>query len=158
MRALYFLIFILSIHYFNAQEKIFGEYNNDFGEKIILKSNYTFEYYWKFDLASSWNIGTWEIEGGKNIYLKVNEIKDTLKSDSKIEMVLSSDKISNEITSNEYALNLISGGGQSRKLSPKKLFFKNNKLFTFSNTEKIQNKKIKSLMNPIVNSKPWFEK
>ena len=73
-------------------------------------------------------------------------------------MVLSSDKISNEITSNEYALNLISGGGQSRKLPPQKLFFKNNKLFTFSKTGKIQNKRIKSLMNPMVNSKPWFEK
>lgn len=158
MRALYFLIFILSIPYFNAQEKIFGEYNNDFGEKLILKSNYTFEYYWNFDLASSWNIGTWEIDGGKNIYLKVNEIKDAVKSDNKIEMVLSSDKISNEITTNEYALNLISGGGQSRKLPPKKLFCKDNKLFTFSKTGKIQNEKIKSLIKPTVNLKPWFEK
>ncbi|MCW3167096.1 hypothetical protein OMO38_01025 [Chryseobacterium sp. 09-1422] len=158
MRALYFLIFILFNPYFNAQEKIFGEYNNDFGEKLILKSNYTFEYYWNFDLASSWNIGTWEIDGGKNIYLKVNEIKDTLKSDNRIEMVLSSDKISNEITSNEYALNLISGGGQSRNLPPKKLFHKDSKLFTFSKTGKIQNKKIKSLIKPTVNLKPWFEK
>ncbi|MDF2931994.1 MAG: hypothetical protein K0R36_1325 [Chryseobacterium sp.] len=158
MKTIYFLIFILSLQNFNAQEKILGEYNNEFGEKLILKSNHTFEYYWNFDLASSWNIGTWEIEGHKYMYLKLNEIKDTLKSENKIEMVLSSDKISNEITNNEYVLNLISGGGQSRNLPPKKLFLKYNKLYTFSKTGKIQNKKIRSLMNPMVNSKPWFEK
>ncbi|UFH32390.1 hypothetical protein LNP04_01400 [Chryseobacterium sp. C-71] len=158
MKTLYFLIIILSVQYFNAQEKIFGEYKNEFGEKLILNSDHTLEYYWNFDLASSWNIGTWKIEGGKYIYLKLNEIKDTLKSENKVEMVLSSDKISNEITNNEYALNVISGGIQSRNLPPKKLLFKDNKLFTFSKTGKIQNKKIKSLMSPIVNSKPWFEK
>lgn len=158
MKTFYFLIIILSVQYFNAQEKIFGEYKNEFGEKVILNSDHTFEYFWNFDLASSWNIGTWKIEGGKYIYLKLNEIKDTLKSENKVEIVLSSDKISNEINNNEYALNVISGGGQSRNLPPKKLFFKDDKLFTFSKIGKIQNKKIKSLMNPMINSKPWFEK
>lgn len=154
MKTLYSLIFILSVQYFNAQEKILGEYNNEFGEKLILKSDHTFEYYWNFDLASSWNIGTWKIERNNYLYLKLNEIKDTLKSENKVEMVLSSDRISNEITHNEYALNLISGGGQSRNLPPKKLFFKDNKLFTFSETGQIQFRKIKSIMNPMINSKP----
>lgn len=158
MKIVFLLFFILNVQYFTAQEKIFGKYKNEFGEKLILNSDHTFEYYWNFDLASSWNIGTWEIESGKYIYLKLNEIKDTLKSDNKIEMVLSSDKVSNKLTNNEYALNLISGGGQSRNLPPKKLFFKDNKLFTFSNTGKLQNKKIRSVTNEKVNSKPWFEK
>lgn len=158
MKTLYFLIFSLSVQYFNAQEKIFGEYKNEFGERLILNSDHTFEYHWNVDLASSWNIGTWEIESGKYIHLKLNEIKDTLKSDNKVEIVLSSDKISNAITNNEYFLNSISGRGQSQNLPPKKFFFKDNKLFTFSKTGKIQNKKIKSLMNPTTNSKPWFEK
>ena len=148
----------LSVQYSNAQEKIFGEYNNEFGEKLILKSDHTFEYYWNFDLASSWNIGTWKIERDNHIYLNLNEVKDSLKSENKVEMVLSSDKISNEITNNQYALSSISGGGQSRNLPPEKLFLKDNKLFTLSKSGAIQNKKVKSLMNPKVNSKPWFEK
>jgi len=158
MKTIYFLIFILSVQYFDAQKKISGEYKNEFGERLILKSDHTFEYYWNFDLASSWNIGTWEIKDSKYIFLKLNEIKDTLKSKNTVEMVLSADRISNEITDNEYALNLISGGGQSRNLPPKRLLFKDNKLFTFSKTGQIQYRKIKSLVNPMITSKPWFEK
>lgn len=158
MKTLYFLIFILSVQYFDAQKKISGEYKNEFGERLILKSDHTFEYYWNFDLASSWNIGTWEIKNNKYIFLKLNEIKDTLKSKNTVEMVLSADRISNEITNNEHALNLISGGGQSRNLPPKRLLFKDNKLFTFSKTGQIQYRKIKSLVNPMITSKPWFEK
>ncbi|MBW8522839.1 hypothetical protein K0U91_15115 [Chryseobacterium chendengshani] len=143
---------------FDAQEKVYGDYKNEFGERLILKTNHTFEYYWNFDLASSWNVGTWEIKNKRYIYLTINEVQDTLKSGNKVEMVLSPDKISNEIDINHYGLSLISGGGQNRSLPPKKLLVKNKKLFTFSKSGKIQNKKIKSVINAKVNSKPWFKK
>lgn len=158
MKRLYFLIFSLYVSAAYAQNNILGEYKNEFGEQLILKSNHTFEYYWNFDLASSWNMGTWKIKNDRYICLTVNEIQDTLKSDSKFEVVLSPDKISNEIDNDHHILNLISSGGQSRSLPPKKLLLKNKKLFAFNKSGKIQNKKIKSILRTKVKSKPWFEK
>ncbi len=158
MKFLYYLIFFLFWQYCNSQEKITGLYENDLGEKLILNPDHTFEYTWNFDLAASWNIGTWKIKDKKLIHLTLNEIKDTLRSGNKVELVLSSDKISSKISDFDYALTLISGGGQSRKLPPKKLFLQKNKLYTFSESGKIQKRKLTSMLNPKVKSKPWFQK
>lgn len=141
-----------------AQENIFGKYSNELGETLILNPDFTFEYSWNFDLASSWNIGTWKIKKNKFIALKIKEIKDSIVTKDNIDIVLSSDKISNEITYQENILNSISGGGQSRHLPPNKLIFKDNKLYTYSESGKIQNKKLQSAMNANKLAKPWFEK
>lgn len=158
MKALSTLIFVLFIIISNAQENLIGKYQNELGETLILKSDNTFEYTWRFDLASSWNVGTWSVEKDKYIYLTIDEIKDTLKTENKIELVLSSDKISNEITNHEYVINILSGGGQSRNLPPKKLRIQKEKLYTFSKEGSIQNKKLRSVMNANAFLKPWFER
>lgn len=74
-----------------------------------------------------------ESQKGKYLYLKINEIKDTLRTQNKIELVLSIDRKSNEITNIEKVMSLISGGGQSRHLPPKKLLLDNQKLFLIQN-------------------------
>nr|WP_314490434.1 hypothetical protein [uncultured Chryseobacterium sp.] len=158
MKTLYFSVFILLFTDFDAQNKMYGEYTNGLGEKLILKPDHTFEYYWNFDLASSWNIGTWKVENNKHLLLKVNEVKDTVRSDNKTEQVLSSDQLSNEITDTENILNLISGGGQSRKHIPYRLMIKKNKLFPFSDSGKVKNKKVKSLMNSEMMMEQWLKK
>ncbi len=155
-----FSLFILLVCFstINAQEQISGKYKNELGEVLILNADNTFEYSWRFDLASSWNVGTWSIKNKEKIYLKVKEIKDTLKTQNKIELVLSNDKISNEIANEEHIMNLLAGGGQSRSLPPKKLLLKNQLLFPYSKTGEVQNKKVRSLMDGSIFSKPWFEK
>lgn len=158
MKTFSSIILILFFTTSGIQEDIYGKYKNGLGETLILNSDKTFEYRWKFDLASSWNIGTWKIEGEKYIYLTLNEVKDTLKTENGIELVLSNDKTSNEITNQEHIINLISGGGQSRHLPPKKLRIRKGKLYTYSKEGKIQNKKIKSVMNTNILLKPWFAK
>ncbi|WEK70614.1 MAG: hypothetical protein P0Y62_03455 [Candidatus Chryseobacterium colombiense] len=152
------VILLFNFTVINAQKKIFGKYKNEFGEVLTLNSDKTFEYSWRFDLASSWNIGTWRVEKGKYIHLTTNEIKDTLKNQNKIELVLSNDRKSNKITNEEQAMNSISGGGQSRNLPPKKLLIKNQKLFPYSKSGEIQSKRLQSLMDRNIFSKPWFEK
>lgn len=149
-----FLSFTIS----SAQIEVCGKYRNELGETLTLNQDNTFEYTWNFDLTSSWNIGTCKIENDKYIYLNITEIKDTLHIENKINFVLSNDKISNEITNQEHVINLISGGGQSRKLPSKKLLIRNGKLYTYTKEGKIQSKKQKSLMIGNAYSKPWFEK
>jgi len=158
MRGLSFLILLLYFTATNAQEKVCGKYKNEFGEVLVLNPDKTFEYSWKFDLASSWNTGTWIIKNKEYVYLRINEIKDTLKTNNKIELVLSDNEVSNEIEQEKKVMNLISGGGQSRKLPPEKLLIKNHKLFPYSKTGKVQNKKLQSPMNRSTFLKPWFEK
>ncbi|WP_426278066.1 hypothetical protein ACN9MN_01740 [Chryseobacterium sp. S-02] len=53
MRGLSFLILLLYFTATNAQEKVCGEYKNEFGEVLVLNPDKTFEYSWKFYLASS---------------------------------------------------------------------------------------------------------
>ena len=159
MRALSIFIFVLFTKFcFCQQNFVAGKYENDFGETLILKPDSTFKYIWKFDLASSWNIGTWKINDKNEIKLFKKEIFDTIKDNDKIELVLSTSEFSQTTTSKKFALNSISGGGQSRKLIPENLIFKNGKIFTFSSSGKIQNKKISTSLNSKQKSKPWFEK
>ncbi|WP_139420286.1 hypothetical protein [Chryseobacterium mulctrae] len=158
MRKTYYLFFfLLSIHSF-SQNKISGVYQNELGEKLILYSDKTFEYTWGFDLASSWNIGTWDLKKNKYIYLSTVEVKDTLRLNNKIQLVLSRDRISNQTSNIEYFASSISGGGQSRSLPPNKLILKDKVLFTFFKSGKIRNKREKSMMDANIYSKPWFEK
>lgn len=158
MKAFPILIFFLFFKTIQAQEEFLGKYTNGLGETLILKHNNTFEYSWTHDLASSWNIGTWKIENKKYLSLHITEINDTLKVGNNTELVLSSDKISNTITSQDNALAQISGGGQSRNMPPQKLFISGKKLYTFSKEGKLLDKKLPSNVNPTIFTEPWFRK
>lgn len=152
------IILLLNIQVIISQDKLAGTYSNQIGEKIILKSDNTFEYSWGFSLSSSWNIGTWKIGNKNEILLEIIEIKDTVIIDNKILLVLSNDKISNQITHQESIISSIAGGGQSRSLPPKKLLVRRNKLYSFSQDDEILDEKVQSMLNGNIMAKPWFEK
>lgn len=159
MKKIILLIFIfLNVQSSFSQEKLIGTYKNEIGETIILKSNNTFEYYWNFDLASSWNIGIWRIENKKNIILDIIEVKDTLIIDKSFDLVVSNDTISNQISAKDYATNSLTGGGQGRSQPPKKLLIRGKKLFVYSESNKIIDRKRHSIMDGNEKVKPWFEK
>lgn len=136
------LLFISTLSF--GQGKIIGNYSSRFGEKIELKSDSTFIYNWRFDLASSWSKGKWSIDND-TIYLDVIPVMDTLKivkkniqSDS---LVFSSDQKENRITAGEALANALSGGGQNRNEPPQKIFFKNGKLYRITDNNEIDDKK-----------------
>ena len=141
-----------------CQQKLIGTYNNEIGETIILKSDNMFEYYWNFDLGSSWSIEAWRIESKKNIVLEVVEVKDTIILDGNIELVLSNDTISNQISAIDYATNSLTGGGQGRSQPPKKLLIRGEKLFVYSESNNIIDRKRKSIVDANKMVKPWFVK
>lgn len=151
------LLLIINSFILFAQQDLSGVYKNEFGEKIKLNSNHTFEYTLRFDLLYSWNNGKWKIEKGKYLILEIIEIRDSLRNGKEIRLVLSSDTISNEITDNENASNFLVSGGQSKSLPPKKFKIVNNKLFPYSKDNKIQNKRVKSMLS-FKYRKPWFIK
>lgn len=158
MKSFPILIFFLFFKMIQAQEEFLGKYTNGLGETLILKHNNAFEYSWNNDLASSWNIGNWKIENEKYLSLTVTEVRDTLKVENNKELVLSSDKISNTITNQDYTLAQISGGGQSRNIPPQKLFISGKKLYKFSKEGKLLDKKIPSTLNANLFTEPWFRK
>ena len=151
-----FLLFLTTNFLCFSQQKIEGVYYNEFGEQLSLKSDYSFEYKYSIDLASSWNIGKWNIIDKKYLILTVIEVKD--KIIGKNQYVLSRDKVSDSITLQNYAIFSISGGGQSRSLPSKKFLIKNGILYPYSKYGILQDTKKQSLMNGNIMGKPWFEK
>lgn len=156
MKNILFFAFAMISSFVFSQHKLEGIYQNDFGETLKLNPDHTFEYKWNFDLASSWNIGTWKSTDNQNIYLTINEIMDTVKEDGK--SVLSEDKISNTITQMDYVLQSITSGGQSRNPPPKKLLIKGKILYPYFNDGKLRDQKEPSPMNGTLKGKPWFER
>ena len=67
-------------------------------------------------------------------------VKNNKHSDS---LVLSSDPKASLIEKDELITKALSSGGQNRQKPPKKLFFKNGKLFRLTEKNKIENKKHK---------------
>lgn len=153
---LFFLLSITTNILCFSQQKIEGVYYNDFGEQLSLKSDYSFEYKYSFDLASSWNIGKWNIIDKKYLILNVIEVKDKIIGENRF--VLSRDRISDSITLQNYAIYSLSGGGQSRSPPSKKFLIKNGILYPYSKDGILQDTKKQSLMNGNIMSKPWFEK
>lgn len=108
MKNVFFFAFLLISTYYYSQQSVEGTYQNELGETLKLNPDHTFEYEWNFDLASSWNVGTWKLGDDTKVYLIVTEVMDTVKEDGK--SVLSSDKTSNTITQMEFALQSITSG------------------------------------------------
>ena len=132
-----------------GQNDLCGIYNNRFGEKIELKSDSTFIHNYQFDLSSSWTSGKWKISNG-TLYLKTKLVLDTLstiKVENKIikdSLVLSSDRKSNRIEIEEYAINSLSGAGQNRFKPPNKLFWKRKRLYLINENGTLDLRKIKA--------------
>ncbi|KQS89801.1 hypothetical protein ASG21_15100 [Chryseobacterium sp. Leaf394] len=156
MKNILFFAFSMIFSFVFSQHKLEGIYQNDFGETLKLNPDHTFEYKWNFDLASSWNIGTWKSTDNQNIYLTINEIMDTVKEDGK--SVLSEDKISNTITQMDYVLQSITSGGQSRNPPLKKFLIKGKILYPYFKDGKLRDQKEPSPINGTLKGKPWFER
>ena len=128
-----FYIFSCTVY---GQDKFVGNYYNHFGSEFKLNSDSTFEYTWRFDLASSWTNGIWHV-GNDTIYLQAVPVYDTLRSEANKgnvinavnSIVLSSNSKAESITKAQHIVSGIVGGGQNRQAIPTKLYFRRKKLF-----------------------------
>ncbi|MBK7132254.1 MAG: hypothetical protein IPH69_05330 [Bacteroidales bacterium] len=141
---LYSTIFVILFAGICQGQTVIGKFSNSFGESIYLKEDSTFEFTWLFDLASSWTNGKWQISND-TIYIKPRIIYDTLeiKNNGIIvdTLVLSSDTIGNKIDSISYISSIITGGGQTKRIPPSKLYLKNKRLYLVQNNGKINKRR-----------------
>jgi len=124
-------IVILSTIIANATgQDLVGKYVAYYGHTLYLREDSTFRYEWKFDLASSWSVGTWKLKKG-TLHLNIKPVLDTLTREGlRDSLVLSADEKSNRIHIDEFAITLISSGGQGRALDriPERLAVRGRKL------------------------------
>lgn len=104
---------------------------------------------WRFDLASSWNEGTWK-RVNNVLSLTVVPVYDTLirqDANGKIskELVISINRVSEVKDEQGYSLDQITGGGQSRVLPPIKLLIKKDQLRLLRESGKTDRKKRKPI-------------
>jgi hypothetical protein len=149
-------------------QSIIGNYRDYFGNELYLKHDSTFKHTWRFDLTSSWTSGKWFINND-TLFLEKVLVYDTLVHNNEIaqkldSLVLSPDEVSGIITMLEYHINEISSvsGGQDRQPIPKKLYFKNERLYSIDKNGKILTENLKAFWTdkkyPPFYFKPELEK
>jgi hypothetical protein len=159
MKIQFVLVFSILTLNINAQNKFEGRYYNFFGGHITINPDSTFKYEFHLDLEASWTKGVWTVNRD-TIYFRMIPVFDTLqyidkKGVSHDSLLLSLDETPNEITLEE-AKGLYSYG-QERHSSPKKLFYKNNKLYGIGSDGKLVTKKMKGSWTR-KKFVPWFIK
>lgn len=111
-----------------CQKSPIGKYYHNFGHRLLLKSDSTYEFNTGFDLSFYWSNGTWTFSND-TIFLINKPIFDTLKvSQDKDTLILSTDPISERVDGKSYIASLLSGGRQNRIFHPQKLLLRKNTL------------------------------
>lgn len=97
-------------------QDLVGKYAAYYGHTLHLREDSTFRYEWQFDLASSWSVGTWRVQK-RTLHLNIKTVLDTLTREGQPDsLVLSADEKSNRIQVEDFAITLITGGGQGRAI------------------------------------------
>jgi hypothetical protein len=146
-----------------GQTKYVGKFCDNFGSCFEIKADSTFDYRFNCDLIHSWSKGIWKTDAD-TLYFKYVPIYDNLKyQDSKIRidtLILSPDEYSETIKPDSTEFYIMGMDGplfQNRIKSPRKLFYKNDKLFEIAQNGKLIRKKAKHILNQ-EKYHPWYIK
>ena len=112
---------------------------------IVFQNDQTFEFNYQFDLSSAWAIGTWS-RIGDTIILEVTPVFDTLiRTNQPDTLVLSLDKQSQRISSEQFAIYQMTSREQLPTYVPNKFVFRNGRLYKLDNNGKLVKKKVKRI-------------
>ena len=145
----YLLVFNSAVIY--SQNNQSGTYHNYFGSTLTINPNGSYEYSYKFDLATSWSSGKW-FNIKDTIYLINVPIYDTvyyeqesplgiIKCEKKI--LLSADNKPEIITAEEAVFIGISSLGQNRFPHPQKFYLKVGKLYEVNDKGHLKRKRLR---------------
>lgn len=131
------ILILTSIYITASGQRLTGKYHAYYGHSLELKSDSTFKHEWKFDLASTWATGQWSVSNS-TIHLKFKNIYDTLRrTDKPDSLVISIDEKSSRIAGDEYAVSLISSGGQRHDNVPNKLAIRGKRLYLMDSNDRL---------------------
>lgn len=162
MKTLKIAVLLLLPFSLYGQNKISGIYNNYFFCSIQLNTNNTFRYSWHFDLSGGWAIGTWRTFED-TIFFNVEPVYDTIiynykNGNSMIKLDLSADTVSERLKYKQLMLRGLSSVVQDTRSIPKKLFYKNEKLYQIKDG-KLMRERRKSTLLPKRRKYPtWYFK
>ena len=127
-------------------------YQDYFGHTLVLNSNSTFRFDWRFDLIHDWATGRWTTSGRK-INLNFVDVYDTLsRSDKPDSLVLSLDEKSSKISQEEFAQTGLVSGGQHKDRFSDRFYQRGKKLFPADKN----GRPIKSRQRGIWPQKKWW--
>lgn len=146
-----------------SQNDISGLYRV-YANTIYINPDSTFSYRWMFDTVQEWARGKWSIKND-TIYFKMIPIYDTLiysdKNGIKVTKIVLSDDEKKEIIImplSKYPFNPNESiYHQGSYYFPKKLFFRDNKLFEINSKGKLVKKKYRGFMTT-KRFPPWYVK
>ncbi len=146
-------VLILTFLYVTASGQSSTErYQDYFGNTLVLNSDSTFRFDWRFDLIHDWATGRWTTSGRK-ICLNFIDVYDTLsrpdKSDS---LVLSLDEKSSKINQEEFAQTGRASGGQRKDRFSGRFYQRGKRLFPADKN----GRPIKSRQRGIWVQKKWW--
>ena len=147
------IIIVLTLFYVTALGQRSNEkYQDYFGHTLVLNTDSTFRFDWRFDLIHDWATGRWTISG-RTIDLKFIDVYDTLsrlgKSDS---LVLSIDEKSNKVNEEEFALTGLVSGGQHKDRFDNKFYQRGKRLYLIDKN----GRPIRSRQRGIWPQKKWW--
>ncbi len=129
-----------------GQKMIAGKYCDYFDSHLSLNTDSTWDYSYHFDLTSSWSYGRWKINND-TVFLINTPIYDTVRYFDSINktidtLVLSIDKKSEQIILDTAIGYDMQSGGQNRVPVPKRLYYKNDRLYEISDNGQLKEKKV----------------
>jgi hypothetical protein len=117
-------------------QKVVGQYQDHFGQALILNPDSSFEFTWHLDLEGSWNKGKWSLYKD-TLTLSTALLYDTLRTSllsgqTHDSLVVSKDHKADVITT--LYPGYITTGWQNRIPPPLKLYYNRNRLYRVLNS------------------------
>lgn len=159
MKGIFTICWVLTILQLHAQEKIAGQYRDNFGSVITLNPDSTFAYTYHFDMVGTWTVGTYKIVND-TIFFNEVPVYDTVQfnrdklGDS---LVLSDDRKPERIALDAFTNRFFSSSAQDRMSHPLVLIWRKNRLYTLDRHGKLNSKKIKAVTTG-KKYVSWYEK
>ncbi len=152
MKILSFIFFLFILFSSDSEDKFTGEYKNYFGSKIIINSDSSYNYTWRFGLTYSWINGKWTKIGDTILLAPVLiydslSYYDTLRNENIDTLVLSRDKHSTSISIEKHNGDFAISDCQNCYGSPRRLLYRNNRLYDINRDGSISDKEKTGLIS-----------
>jgi hypothetical protein len=146
------LLLILNETAVGQNKTVPAKYQDCFGHALVLNSDSTFRFDWRFDLIHDWASGRWTVSG-REITLNFINVYDTLsRPGMQDSLVFSIDEESDRVNQEEFLQTQIVSGGQHTDRFDEKFYQRGKRLFPADQN----GRPIKNRQRGIWPQKKWY--